>query len=488
MAAAKRKLAEGGRPNGFSMTLRAQGNSPTYAKITQLVQAQLKEVGIDAQIQFSDFATLLRAGDRGDFDALTIGWSGRIDPDGNVEPIFQSKGAFNYGKYNNKEVDALIERGQQEQAQPARKKIYQQIAKLIDADAAYAFTYFRPSFFMSSQQSKDSRSLPTGSCASKRSGWLNSVIGFVLRRLVATIPTLFVVSLVIFTVIRLAPGDPAQMLLGEDATPESLASLRQALGLDKSLPVQYLAWMSALFRGDMGRSLATNQPVVQAIAERLPVTLELALFATILAVAIGIPLGVIAAMKRNTPIDLAATGVALIGVSLPTFVFGLLGILVFALWLRVLPPSGYTSPWLNPAANLRGMIMPSIVLGAALAGVLARLTRSGMLETLGADFVRTARAKGLPERAVTFKHALRNAILPVVTILGLEAGALLGGAIITETVFTLPGVGKLVVDAILSRDFPTVQAAIIFLALARIAANLAADLTFAALDPRIHYA
>src|SRR5579872_1086952 len=311
------------------------------------------------------------------------------------------------------------------------------------------------------------------------------MLGFVLRRLAATIPTLFIVSVVMFTIVHLAPGDPAQLILGEDATPEALASMRAALGEDKPLPVQYVAWLSAFVRGNMGRSLATNEPVTHAIASRIPVTLELTVFALLVAIAIGIPLGIIAALRRNTPTDLAATGLALIGVSLPTFVFALLGILVFSLWLRVLPPTGYVSFFEDPLRNLRLMLMPSVVLGAALAGILARLTRSGMLETLGADFVRTARAKGLGSRAVVVRHALRNALLPVVTILGIEAGTLLGGAIVTETVFTMPGVGKLVVDAIFARDFPLVQATIVFLALARITANLLADITFAALDPRI---
>ncbi|MGH7660080.1 MAG: ABC transporter permease [Vulcanimicrobiaceae bacterium] len=311
------------------------------------------------------------------------------------------------------------------------------------------------------------------------------MLRYVGRRFAATLPTLFVVSLIMFAIVHLAPGDPAQLILGEDATPQALASLRAALGEDKPLPVQYVDWLGAFVRGDMGRSLATNEPVVHAIASRIPVTLELTVFALAIAIAIGIPLGIFAALRRGGPVDVLATGVALIGVSLPTFVFALLGILVFSLWLRVLPPTGYVPFWDDPLRNLRLMLMPSVVLGAALAGILARLTRSGMLETLGADFVRTARAKGLAERAVILRHALRNALLPVVTIIGIEAGTLLGGAIVTETVFTLPGIGKLVVDSIFARDFPLVQGTIVFLALARIGANFLADVVFAALDPRI---
>ncbi|MBV8152036.1 MAG: ABC transporter permease, partial [Candidatus Eremiobacteraeota bacterium] len=218
---------------------------------------------------------------------------------------------------------------------------------------------------------------------------------------------------------------------------------------------------------------------------RLPVTLELAVLALIAAIAIGLPLGVLAALRRGTWWDALATGLALAGVSIPTFVIGLVAILIFALWLRWLPPSGYVPLAENPAQNLRAMILPALVLGAALAGILARLVRSGMLEVLGADFVRTARAKGLGPFGVIVRHALRNALLPVVTILGLETGALLSGAILTETIFSLPGVGRLVVESIFARDYPLVQAAIVFLAVVRIGANLVADLAFGALDPRV---
>lgn len=291
-----------------------------------------------------------------------------------------------------------------------------------------------------------------------------------------------------FSILHLAPGNAVQMMLGEDADPQAVAALSAELGLDRSLPVQYIDWLIAAARGDLGYSIRSHESVAGAIFGRLPVTLELSLFALAIAVAIGVPLGIIAAVRRNSMVDIASTTLALIGVSLPTFFTGLIFIFFFALVLRVLPPSGYTPFWQNPLENLRMMVMPALALGAALAGILARMTRSSMLEVLGDDYIRTARAKGLSERAVILHHALKNALVPVVTVLGLEMGALLGGAILTEKIFSLPGIGRLVIDSIFTRDFPIVQGAILFLALTRIATNLLADIVYGWLDPRIAYA
>lgn len=314
------------------------------------------------------------------------------------------------------------------------------------------------------------------------------MLGFVGRRLLEALPTLFVVSLTMFIILHLAPGDPVQMMLGEDADPQAVAALSAELGLDRPLPVQYVDWLIAAARGDLGRSIRTHERVATAILERLPVTLELSLFALVIAVAIGVPLGILAAVRRNSLIDIVSTTIALIGVSLPTFFTGLIFIFFFALVLRVLPPAGYTPFWQNPIENLRMMVMPSVALGAALAGILARMTRSSMLEHLGDDYIRTARAKGLSERAVIVRHALKNALIPVVTVLGLEMGALLGGAILIESIFALPGIGRLVIDSIFARDFPVVQGTILFLALTRMATNLLADVVYGWLDPRIAYA
>jgi peptide/nickel transport system permease protein len=240
-----------------------------------------------------------------------------------------------------------------------------------------------------------------------------------------------------------------------------------------------------VLRGDLGRSIRTHQPVMEAITSRLPVTLELSIVSLVVSLAIGLPAGVVAATRRNTPLDLASTGLALVGVSLPSFFLGILLILVFALGLRWVPPSGYTPFGQDPLMNLKQMCMPALALGAALAGIVARLMRSSLLDVLGAEYMRSARAKGLPESAAVVRHGLKNALLPVVTVVGLQVGALLGGAILIETIFALPGIGRLAVDSIFARDFPIVQGVVLFLALVRILSNLVADLLYARLDPRI---
>ncbi len=311
---------------------------------------------------------------------------------------------------------------------------------------------------------------------------------FVGRRLLTTVPVLLLVSIAVFLMLHLTPGDPVKLMLGEDADPESVAAVRRELGLDRPLPVQYLQWLGDVLTGDLGRSIRTNQPVLDAIVSRLPVTLELAFLSMVLALTIGLPTGIFAAIKRNSPLDTASTTVALMGISLPSFFVGILLILLVAERLRLLPPSGYVPFRDDPVQNLKLMIMPSIALGAALAGILSRMMRSSLLEVLGADYIRTARAKGMNDRRTILGHALKNALLPVVTVVGLQMGALLGGAILTETIFAMPGIGRLVVDSIFARDFPIVQGVVLFLALVRVASNLLADIAYVRLDPRISYA
>jgi peptide/nickel transport system permease protein len=311
------------------------------------------------------------------------------------------------------------------------------------------------------------------------------LLRFLSRRLLGTVPVLVILSIGVFLMLHLTPGDPVQIMLGQDATPSAIAALRAELGLDQPLPIQYVRWMANVVHGDLGRSIRTNQPVTEAIVSRLPVTIELSLWSLLLSLAIGLPAGVVAATRRNSGVDLASTGLALVGISLPSFFLGILLILVFALWLRWVPPSGYTPFLQDPLQNVKQMFMPALALGAALAGIVARLTRSSLLEVLGADYMRTARAKGLSDGASVIGHGLKNALLPVVTVIGLQVGALLGGAILIETIFALPGIGRLAVDSIFARDFPIVQGVVLFLALVRVVANLVADLLYARLDPRI---
>ncbi len=310
------------------------------------------------------------------------------------------------------------------------------------------------------------------------------MIQFIARRLLATVPLLFFVSVVAFSFVHVLPGDPAILFLGEEATPETLAQFRARLGFDRPLPTQYLEWLARALRGDLGRSLRTNQPVTEAILQRLPVTIELLGAALAVSLAIAIPMGIVSAVKRNSGVDLASTVFALVGFSLPNFWLGLILIYVFALLLRWLPPSGFV-PLPAVADNVRSLILPALTLGTALAALVTRQLRSGMLEVLRQDYVRTAQAKGLSQGVVVGKHALKNALIAVVTVVGLQIGGLLGNTIITESLFALPGVGRLMIDAVFSRDFFIVQGVVLFLAVGYVVSNVIVDVLYSYLDPRI---
>jgi peptide/nickel transport system permease protein len=311
------------------------------------------------------------------------------------------------------------------------------------------------------------------------------VLKLVGRRLLTTVPLLFFVSLVVFALVHALPGDPAVLFLGEEADPETLARFRTRLGFDRPLLVQYGEWLGRALRGDLGRSLRTNQPVTEAILQRLPVTLELMAAALAVSLAIALPMGVVSAVRRNSGFDLASTLFALVGFAMPTFWLGIILIYVFALLLRWLPASGWVPLTVSPGDNLLALILPAFTLGTALAALVARQLRSGMLEVLRQDYVRTAQAKGLGQGQVVGKHALKNALISVVTVVGLQLGGLLGNTIITETLFALPGVGRLMIDSIFSRDFFVVQGVILFLAGGYVLSNLLVDLLYSYLDPRI---
>jgi peptide/nickel transport system permease protein len=308
---------------------------------------------------------------------------------------------------------------------------------------------------------------------------------FLLRRVALIVPTLFFVSLLIFGLQHLLPGDPATTLAGEDRDPAVIAFLRQKYHLDQPLPVRYALWVAGIVRGDLGESIRIKRPVFDLIAEKLPVTGELALMALLMALAIGLPAGIIAAVKNGTAIDYGASMAALWGLSMPNFWLGILLILLFSVELGLLPASGFVSPRESLTQNLLTLIMPAFVLGNAIAAVMMRNTRSAMLQVLGADFVRTARAKGLPEIRVILRHALRNALIPVVTLGALEFGQLLSGAVLTEQVFTIPGFGKLIVDAVFNRDYAVVQGVVLFTAFAYLLLNLFADILYVVLNPRL---
>lgn len=308
---------------------------------------------------------------------------------------------------------------------------------------------------------------------------------FVLRRTLESLLALWLASVIVFAGVRSLPGDPAIALSGEGNDPAVNAQIRQKYGLDLPMPIQYLRWATLALHGNLGRSIRTGLDVASTMALRLPVTLELAALGILVTILLGVPAGVVAAIRRAGPLEYLTSGIGLFGLSVPPFWIGLVLILLFASTLHLLPASGYVPFLSNPLENLRRMILPAFVLGSAFAAWVMRQTRSAVLESLRSDYVRTARAKGLREVTVITRHALRNSLITVITVLGLEAGALISGSVITEQIFLIPGFGKLIIDAVVNRDFPIIQGVALFSALGYILINLLVDLLYARLDPRI---
>jgi len=308
---------------------------------------------------------------------------------------------------------------------------------------------------------------------------------FIVRRTLISALTLVLISLIVFTGVRMIPGDPARVMAGTDADAAGLEDVREKYGLNDPIAVQYLRWVALAVRGDLGESIRTRHSVAWTVGVKLPITLELACFAVLVAVCIAIPAGVVAAVRRNTAWDLIASGLSLGGVSIPNFWLGIMMILLVSVRLHWLPASGFVPFHEDPLGNLQRMIMPAIVLGAALAAVLMRQTRNAMIEVLSADYIRTARSKGLAGGTVVIRHALRNGLIPVVTILGLQTGALMGGAVVTEQIFVIPGFGRLIVEAVFTRDYPVVQGVVLITASSYVLINLLVDISYSLLNPRI---
>ena len=311
---------------------------------------------------------------------------------------------------------------------------------------------------------------------------------YIVRRLLATVPVAVLVTVMVFLLLHITPGDPVVIMLGDQASPEAIAALRHNLGLDRPLPTQYAVWLWRIIHGDLGTSLRTHDAVGRLALARYPMTLELLVLAMLVSLAIAIPAGVLSAVRRNSWVDLLLTPLAISGVSLPSFWIGILLIWIFSVTLAWFPTVGFVPLGVSIVGNLRTMVLPVVTLGVALAAIVMRITRASLLQVLRLDYVRTARAKGVSERAIIFRHALRTTLIPVVTVLGLQTGALLGGAVIVESIFALPGMGRLIVDAIFARDFPLVQGVVLLLAISFILVNLGVDLLYAWLDPRIRYA
>ncbi len=308
---------------------------------------------------------------------------------------------------------------------------------------------------------------------------------YVTQRLLHMLPVAVMMSFLVFMILLALPGDPTLALLGDQASAKEREIARKALGLDQPLPIQYLRWLANTLTGEFGVSLRTQEPVAQMLLQRVPVTAELALLSTLIAVALGVPLGVVAAARRNTATDLIASLIALAGLAMPYFWMGILLILTFSLWLGWLPPSGYIPFTEDPIGNLKLMVMPSITIGTSMAALVMRQTRAAMLQALTQDYTRTAYAKGASEAQVLWRHALPNALVPVVTVVGLQAGTLISGAVVTETVFSLPGLGRMVVEGIFERDIAPVQGGILVIVAGVLLVNLATDLIYVSLDKRI---
>ena len=310
---------------------------------------------------------------------------------------------------------------------------------------------------------------------------------YILRRLLHLIPVLFLTSVIVFLLVYLIPGDPAQTILGPDARPEQVKAVRQEMGLDKPLPLQYVIWLGRALRGNLGKSFINDYPTLQLILMKLPVTLDLTVASFLVALAISLPLGVLSAIRPHGWVNWFSFYYNALAMAVPTFWLGILLVLVFGLQLKLLPTSGYVPSFSDPLKALRFLALPAFTLGAYVSAVLARFLKAALLETLHQDYVRTARSKGLRERSVITGHALKNAMIPVVTVLGLQFGAFMGGAVITEAIFDYPGMGRMLLYAILTRDYAVVQGTILFVVTAFVLINLATDVVYAFLDPRIRY-
>ena len=311
------------------------------------------------------------------------------------------------------------------------------------------------------------------------------MVRYLIPRLAESVVTFVLVTIVVFIGVRALPGDPARALAGEESDPATVEAVRHSFGLDQPIPVQYVKYVGNALRGDLGTSSRTGLPVAESIGHAIPVTLQLSVFAITIAALIGVGAGLIAAVRRRGPANWAANSVALIGLSVPSFWLGLMGVLVFAIAYPILPASGFVSVFDNPVESFRHLLMPAVVLGSGLAAVIMRQTRSAMIDALSTDYVRTAKAKGLGGSQVVVGHALRNSLIVVTTIVGLQLGALISGAVVTEQIFVLPGFGKLIIDAVFTRDYPMIQGVVLVTATAYILINLLVDMLYSVIDPRI---
>lgn len=313
------------------------------------------------------------------------------------------------------------------------------------------------------------------------------MLRLITLRLLSAVPVMFIVAAIVFTLLRLSPGDPATILAGDSATPEAIAELRRQLGLDQPLPMQFLHWIGGVATGDFGQSILSRMPVMDLIFDRLEATLVLAVSAIVMTVLLAVPLGALAAWRHNSWVDRLVMALSVAGFSIPAFVIGYVLMLYFSVRWELLPVQGYVSPFTDLGASVRHLMLPSVTLALVFMALIARVTRSSLLEVLNQDFVRTAKAKGNPGRRLLWRHALPNAAVPIITVIGLGIAMLISGVVVTESVFNIPGIGRLTIDAILARDYPVVQGLMLFFALIYVGVNLLIDIAYIIVDPRIRY-
>lgn len=310
---------------------------------------------------------------------------------------------------------------------------------------------------------------------------------YILKRLFMVLPVVFGISVIVFLMISLIPGDVVDVMLGTNATPETAAELRTNLGLDQPIYIRYLHWITNVLQGDFGNSIRSGKPVIDEVLARFPATLELTLLSLLISLAISIPIGTLSAVNKKSKWNILGSFLALMGISIPSFWLGTMLILFLSLFLKIVPPGGYIPFSEDPIGNLKLMLMPAFTLGTAMAAVVMRMTRSAMLEVIGQDYMKTAKAKGVTQKLYVYKHAFKNALIPVLTVIGIQTGYLLGGAVIIEEVFSLPGIGRLALQSIYQRDYPLVQATVMLVAIGFVLINLVVDIIYAYLDPRIRY-
>src|SRR6185295_2643518 len=441
---AKKLLADAGVGSGFTVKLLVIPTFPTMVSVAPVISAQLKKVGITAEIENVEYAIWIKRWLAKDFDLTMNTLPGYADPDTAFFRALHSTKGQNWNSWSVPELDALLEEGRRTMDPKKRKEIYDRVQLL----SRYFFV-----------------------------------------RLYSMGLTLLGLTVLIFLMLRLIPGTVVEQMIGADAvaSPAMVAQLKAFFGLDQPWYLQYGRWIGRLVQGDLGISWRTGKPVVGLILERLPVTLELTALSVVFALLLGMPAGVLSAVRRNGALDNITRVGTLLGLSVPVFWQGTMLILFFSLYLRWMPPVVWVDFFTDPRRNLTIMVLPALCLGTAAAANIARTTRACMLDVLRSEYIRTASAKGLARGAVILKHALRNALIPVVTVAGLQMGILLGGTVVVEEVFTLPGVGRLVLWSIYQRDYPLTQSTILFIAVLFMAINLAVDLLYGVLDPRIRY-